>query len=81
MFVLVSLLLIERTSIPSWGTAVRTMTVGMVWRVRVFFSAGVVVMGSVGVTTLRPRGMEDPELPPMLEAAPSSSEDSSRAVC
>jgi hypothetical protein len=81
MFVLVSLLLIERNSIPSWGTAVHTMTVGMVWRVRVFFSTGVVVMGSVGVTTLRPRGMEDPELPPMLEAAPSSSEDSLRAVC
>jgi hypothetical protein len=56
------------------------MTVGMVWRFGVFSGAGVMVMGSVAVTTLHPRGPEDPELPPVPEAALSSSEDSSRAV-
>jgi hypothetical protein len=56
------------------------MTVGMVWRFGVFSGAGVMVMRSVGVTTLQPRGPGDPELPPMPEAVLSSSEDSSRAV-
>jgi hypothetical protein len=38
-------------------------------------------MGSVGVTTLHPRGLGDPELPLVPETALSSSEDSSRVVC
>jgi hypothetical protein len=56
------------------------MTVGMVWRAEMFIAACVVMMGSVEVTTMHPRGSGDPELPPMPKVAPSSSEDSSRAV-
>jgi hypothetical protein len=57
------------------------VTVGIVWNVRVFFGAGVVVMGIVGDTTLRPRGPGDPELPPVPKAVPPSSKESSKAVC
>jgi hypothetical protein len=47
----------------------------------VFSRSGVMMMGSVEVTTLHPRGPGDPELPPpALEAAPSSLEDASRAM-
>jgi hypothetical protein len=42
---------------------VHTVTVGLVWRVGVSSSVGVVVMGSVGITMLHPRGVGDPELP------------------
>jgi hypothetical protein len=43
--------------------------------------SGVVVMGSVGVTTLHLRGSGDPKLPRAPEVALSSSEVSSRVVC
>jgi hypothetical protein len=52
-----------RSSIPGWGATVHTVTVGLVWRVGVSSSVGVVVMGSVGITMLHPRGVGDPELP------------------
>jgi hypothetical protein len=52
----------------------------MVWRARVFSGASIMVMGSGKVTTLHPQGLGDPELPPMLEAEPSLSEDYSSAV-
>jgi hypothetical protein len=57
------------------------MTIRIVWRVGVFSRAGVAMMGLVEVTTLHPRGSGDPVLPPVLEAAPPSLDDSSRAVC
>jgi hypothetical protein len=56
------------------------MTVVMVWRAGVFSGAGVVMMGSVTVTTLHPQGSGYPELPLVPEVAPSSLEDSLRAV-
>jgi hypothetical protein len=46
----------------------------------VFSGASIVVMGSGKVTMLHPQGLGDPELPPMLEAEPSLSEDYSSAV-
>jgi hypothetical protein len=46
----------------------------------VFSSAGVAMMGSVGVTTLHPRGLGDPELPRAPKVKPSSLEDSLRTV-
>jgi hypothetical protein len=48
----------------------------------VFSGAGVMVMGSVGVTTLHPQRPGDlvSPWPPVPEVAPSSFEDSSRAV-
>jgi hypothetical protein len=55
-----------RNSIPGWGTVVHTVTVGMVWRARVFSDAGIAVMGSIGVTMLHPQGPRDPELPRCL---------------
>jgi hypothetical protein len=39
------------------------MTIGMVWSAGVFFNAGIVVMGTVRVTTLHPRRSGDLELP------------------
>jgi hypothetical protein len=50
-------------SISSWGSAVRTMTVGMVWRAGVPSRTGMVMMGSVEVTTLHPQGPGD-AMPP-----------------
>jgi hypothetical protein len=47
----------------------------------VFSRAGVAMIGSVEVTTLHPRGLGDPVLPLVLEAAPPSLDDSSRVVC
>jgi hypothetical protein len=60
---------------------VHTMTVSPVRSARVLSSDGVVVMGTLGVTTLHPQGPKDLELPPSLEAAPPSSEESSGVVC
>jgi hypothetical protein len=56
------------------------MTVGVVWRARVFFGAGMAMMGSAVVTTLQPRGLGDLELTPAHEAALFLSENSSREV-
>jgi hypothetical protein len=56
------------------------MTVGVVWRARVFFGAGMAMMGSTVVTTLQPRGLGDLELTPAHEAALFLSENSSREV-
>jgi hypothetical protein len=44
----------------------------------VFSGAGVVMMGSVEVSTLQPQGPGDPMLPPVPNVAPSSSEESPR---
>jgi hypothetical protein len=38
-------------------------------------------MGTVGVTTLHPRGLGNPEVPPPPEVVSPLSEDSSRTVC
>jgi hypothetical protein len=57
------------------------MTVRMVWRAGVFSGTGVVMMGSVKVTTLHPRGPGGPKLPPVLDVAPSSSDNSPRVAC
>jgi hypothetical protein len=51
---------------PSCGAAVHSSTVGMVRSAYGFSGDGVVVMGIVGVITLRPRGSGNPELPPHL---------------
>jgi hypothetical protein len=56
------------------------MTVGMVWSAGVLSRTCVVMMGSVKVTILHPRGPGDPKLPLALDVAPSSSEDSARVV-
>jgi hypothetical protein len=57
------------------------MTIGMVWCARVFSSAGVVVMETVGVTMLHPRGLGDLDLPPTPKMAPPSPEESLRVAC
>jgi hypothetical protein len=60
LLLLVGLLLI-RVGLHSWlRCVIRTMTIGMVWRARVLFRTGVVMMGSVEVTTLHHRGPRDP---------------------
>jgi hypothetical protein len=46
------------------GAAVHGRTVRMVKSTRVLFGDGVVVMGTVWVTTLHPQGLGNPELPP-----------------
>jgi hypothetical protein len=61
-------------------TVVRNDTVGMVRGAGVPSDGGVVVMGTIRVTTLHTREMGMPELPPMLEAMSSSSVDSSTIV-
>jgi hypothetical protein len=53
----------------------------MVLRVGVFSEAGLMVVGSVGVTMFHPQGPGHPELPAAHEVMLSSSEDSSRVVC
>jgi hypothetical protein len=57
-----------------WGATVCTVIVRRVWSARMFFSTGVAVMGSVGVTTLHHLGTGDLELsppPPAPEVVPS----------
>jgi hypothetical protein len=46
----------------------------------VLSDAGVVVMGTLGVTTLHPQGLGDPELSPSPKAALLLLEESSRCV-
>jgi hypothetical protein len=58
-----------------------TVTVGTVRSTEVLSDAGVVVMGTLGVTMLHPQGLGDPKLPPSPEEVPLSSKESSRAVC
>jgi hypothetical protein len=53
----------------------------MVWSAGVFSGNGVVVMRTVGVTTLHPQDPGDPELPLSPEAVPPSLVESSGAVC
>jgi hypothetical protein len=67
--------------IASCGVAVRSETFRMVRSAGVFFGGGVVVMGTIRFTMLHPQGPENLKLPPPLEAASPSSEDSSRTVC
>jgi hypothetical protein len=52
----------------------------MVQSTGAFSGGGVVVMGAIRVTTLHPRGLRSPELPPLPEAMPPSSKDSSWMV-
>jgi hypothetical protein len=61
--------------------AVCSWTVWMVRRAKVFSGGGVVVMGTVGVTTLHPQGPGKPMLPPPPKAVSPSSEESPRIVC
>jgi hypothetical protein len=49
--------------------------------VRVPSNSGMVMTGTVGVTTLHPQEMGKSELPPPLEVMSSSSLDSSRIIC
>jgi hypothetical protein len=53
----------------------------MVESAGVFSDDGVVVMETIGVTTLHPRGLGNPKLPTPPEAASPLPEDSSRTVC
>jgi hypothetical protein len=53
---LVGLLLVGESSIPGYGMAVRTMIIGTVRDTKVLSDTDVVVMGTLGVTTLHPRG-------------------------
>jgi hypothetical protein len=69
--------------VSSYGTVVRNGSVGMVRGTGVPSGGGVVVMGIVRITTLHPREMTKPELPPppRLEVVSSSLVDSSRKAC
>jgi hypothetical protein len=68
--------------VSSYGTVVRNGSVGMVRGTGVPSCGGVVVMGIVRITTLHPREMTKPELPPpRLEVVSSSLVDSSRKAC
>jgi hypothetical protein len=62
-------------------TVIHSGTDRMVRGTGVSSSGGVVTMGTVRVTTLHPREMGRPKLPPLLEAVSPSSVDSSRMVC
>jgi hypothetical protein len=70
-----------RSVVPGLCVAVRSWTISMVRNTGVFSSSGVVMMGTVGVTMLHPRGSGNPELPPLPEAVLPLSEVSSRTVC
>jgi hypothetical protein len=48
LLLLIRLLLDREKLHPCWGATVPTVTVRMVWSVRVFSDTGVVVMGTVG---------------------------------
>jgi hypothetical protein len=63
------------------GAAVHSGTIGMVRGAGVPSGCGVVMMGTVGVTTLHPREMGKSDLPPPTEAVSPSSVDSSRMIC
>jgi hypothetical protein len=56
LLLLVGLLLVGESSIPGYGMAVHTMTIGTVKGTKVLSDTDVVVMGTLGVTTLHPRG-------------------------
>jgi hypothetical protein len=60
---------------------VQSRTIGMARGVRVPSNSGMVMTGTVGVTTLHPQEMGKSELPPPLEAVSLSLVDSSRIVC
>jgi hypothetical protein len=49
--------------------------------IRMVRSAGVVVIGTLGVTTLHPWALGEPELTPLPKAVPPSLEESLMAVC
>jgi hypothetical protein len=53
----------------------------MVRSAGVFSGAGVVMMGTVGVTMLHPCRLGDPELPSPPKVVLPSSKESSKAVC
>jgi hypothetical protein len=67
--------------VPGCGVAVRSGVVGMVRSTGVLSDDGVVAMGTIGVTTLHPRGPGRPELPPPPEAVSPLLYDSSRMMC
>jgi hypothetical protein len=67
--------------VSGYGTTIHSRIVGMVKGTRVPSSGSVVAMGMVGVTTLQPREMRKPELPPLLEVESSSLMNSSRMAC
>jgi hypothetical protein len=67
--------------VSSCGTAVHSRTNGMVRGTGVLSSGGVVVMGTVRVTTLQPQEMAKPEFSLPLEVVSSMSVDSSRTIC
>jgi hypothetical protein len=67
--------------VPCCGAMVYTGTVGMGKSVGVFSGGGsMVVMGTIRVTTLHPRGPGKPELHPLPEAILPLLEDSTRMV-
>jgi hypothetical protein len=61
--------------------AVHSGTIGMVRCIGVPSGGGVVVMGTIGVTTLHPQETGNLEFSPPLEVVSPSSADSSRKVC
>jgi hypothetical protein len=63
------------------GLTAHNGTVRMVRDAGVPSGSSVVVMGTVGVTTLHPWGTGKMLLPPLAEAVLPSLEDSSRMVC
>jgi hypothetical protein len=80
LLLLIGLLLLSGSLVPSCGAVVRAGTVEMVRSAGVFSGGGVVMMGTIRVTTLHLQGLGDLGLPPSPEAASPSSEDSSRTV-
>jgi hypothetical protein len=60
----ISLLLLGEESYADCGVAVHSGTIGIVRSARVFFGGGVVVMGTIRVTTLHPRGPGSRSSPP-----------------
>jgi hypothetical protein len=65
----------------SCGSVVHSGTIRMVRSVEVPSSGGVVVMGTVRVTTLHRQEMGKPEFALLLDVVSSLSADSSRIVC
>jgi hypothetical protein len=73
LLLLIGLLLLSGSLVPSCGAVVRAGTIEMVRSAGVFSGGGVVVMGTIRVTTLHLQELGDLGLPPSPEAASPSS--------
>jgi hypothetical protein len=67
--------------VPSSGVVVRSGTIGAVRSAIMFSDGGVVVMGTIEVTTLHPSRTGSSELAPSPKVVSSSSKSLSRDVC